>query len=150
MLDTFYLDRLLDQTCEQQITMIISVARKAILPIFVSICFLVNCSCWLSKSFLPFSVLREWQKMALSRMTALPLLPLQPYKQLRSLSLCLCNYIYNTQPYKQLSSLSLCLCNYIYNTQPYKQLTAGVTLAWWRLHVIGKGCVSIGGRGKGR
>ena len=33
MLDTFYLDGLLDQTCENPVTMIISESRKAIFPI---------------------------------------------------------------------------------------------------------------------
>ena len=69
MMDTFYLDELLDQTCEKPITMKTSKSRKATLPIFVPICIIINYSYWPNKGFL---VLREWQKTALSGMTALP------------------------------------------------------------------------------
>ena len=34
--------------------------------------FVVSCNCWPNKSFLPFLVLREWQKTALPRMAELP------------------------------------------------------------------------------
>ena len=45
MLYIFHLAGLLDQKCEKIITTIILKSRKAVLPIFVSICFVVNCSC---------------------------------------------------------------------------------------------------------
>ena len=52
MLDTFYLDDLLDQTCEKPITMIISESRKAILLIFVPIFLLYIADVGQVKAFL--------------------------------------------------------------------------------------------------
>ena len=76
MLDTFYLDGLLDKTCDNPITMLIFKSRKAILPIFCANWFYFQLQLLAKKKFFANLNYGKLSKKIVARITALPRIPL--------------------------------------------------------------------------